>query len=704
MRYVGTLFAILAFMAICLMINCSDNVDAQSDDSSSLFEYDTPTFDSDILFRLASPTDSIELYEIGNLKYWVKEYNGQYYAQLTNIGVVTEGQTVVVPKYINYNGKECKVVSVGLIFQPFVLTNYSLDAYIGHIGFTDNFNNQVTPQNPGGLGGIGPSSVFANEPVHYSLVFQGSVSVKDYAFGEFNLFRGAGSGYCFYNQCGLTSVIFNEGVTSIGKWAFAYSSLNNIVIPEMVVSVGEGAFYSSTLQSVTWNASANIPDYAFTQSNLGGGVNKISYLTINGSPSEIGEYAFSACGITSLELPDCVVKLGHHAFSNSKQLQHVSIGTGITAIPGGCFIGCTNLTELCSRGSVKEIGNSAFYQVPLQSFDFSSVESIGTYAFFGSFTGEDIVTFDLRNVKYIGDYAFCACTSPLNLHITSLEFVGQSGLAMSGELLDGEIVLPNNCVVSEAAFASLKATKIIFGDECTIGTKALANCTSLETVVFGDNCTLEDSFYSDSIFKGSTLRSVTIPSTIIIGKNAFQFCESLETVVFEGERSRIGEWFYGCRNLTNITFPDGLVYIDDYAFYGCSKLDISDVPLNVTVGDVLSWGVRAFEGTASITKDSLFGNEFDGTISFLNVTLVKGGVSTKYSFMTDISGSNNSMQLDEPFAYYYTMPTNLGGIYDSALMEPLPGLKFPNNLYLVDDEKGTSSFAIYDRTEARVLL
>lgn len=680
-----------------IVILISDDTSAEIDENIQLFTYTSPEKFNEYDMSLAtSPSESIELYEVNNLKYWVQANDyGEYYAQLVNIGIVTENQIIEVPEYIDYMGNRCKVISVGVIFQPFrIIGDYG--EYIGHVGFTDNFADQEPPEFPSMLNRPRSKSVFENEPVHYSIVFDGDIIIRDYAFAEFNLFICAGRGEYCYTQSGLSSVTFNKDVTFIGKWAFAYTCIDKITISEEVTFVGDHAFYNSCLNDVNWDSDVDIPDYAFA--HLYDEVGKISNLSISGSPNKIGENAFFGSAVTSLTIPDSVVEIGQHAFQNNKQLLSVTIGQGVNMISGGCFNGCNDLAEVCVRGTVKEIEASAFYGTSLRSFDFSNVETIGSYAFYSAFTGEDIVVLDLCNTKYIGDYAFCACTSPIDLRISSLEYVGKSGLAMSGELLDAEISLPNKCVLSEGALASLKVEKIIFGEECTIGTKALKNCTALDTVVFGDNCVLEDSIYSTSIFQGSTLRSVTIPSTLVVGKNAFQYCEFLETVVFEGERSRIGQWFYGCTNLTNITFPDGLVYIDDDAFYGCSKLDISDVPLNVTAEDVLSWGVRAFGGTASITENALFDNDLEGTISFLNVTLMKNGTPTQYSFMTDISGASNSMQLENPFAYYYTMPANLAGIYDSALMKPLPGLKFPNNLYLVDDERGTSSFAMYDRT------
>ena len=42
----------------------------------------------------------------------------------------------------------------------------------------------------------------------------------------------------------ITSVVIENGVTSIGKYAFALCSMTSVSIPESVISIGDSAFFS----------------------------------------------------------------------------------------------------------------------------------------------------------------------------------------------------------------------------------------------------------------------------------------------------------------------------------------------------------------------------------------------------------------------------------------------------------------------------
>ena len=685
-RHEYYLAGLVVLLSICLVVSF-DSSDADSGnhgtDSSDPFERPLPEYSNGYCFSLNGVGfDQVEFIEVNGLSYWTKtDVDGRHVAQLVSIGTVTEGQTVIVPESIinPVDGNEYQVTSVGICFQPFRVYDYPTGGYMYHAGLCTNHVDA-----PDTYDYIGYTHLA--EPVHYSIVFKGCVKVQNYAFGEFDLYNGGiGEAYCFYTKSGITSVTFEKGVTSIGEWAFAYSSLGDISIPETVDSVGAYTFYRcEDLESVQWNTDADIPDHAFEDSVISG-------ISINGNPGKIGEWAFSKTDLVSMDIPDSVAELGEHTFHFCEQLEAVSIGRGVEVIPTACFNSCVSLTEFSAVGTIKEVGRGAFYKGPiLDSFDFAGLEIVEYNAFRGTFQGDAEIDLNLSKVKRIEDGAFAETTAPVNLRLSSeLEYVGKSALSFDSPLANTEIIIPSGCMLDTYAFEALGVTKVSVGDNCTLKKGVFNNCIDLKTISFGQNCTLDDASGlngPEGLFAGSGLESVTIPSNLVLGNCAFFGCEHLESAVFEGEREVIKRHcFSNCPNLSNVQLPDGLKIIERYAFGDCINLELSETPLDYSVEDVLSWSNLAFAGSASIDERRLFEGNLEGSISFLRLTLNVGGTPIECSFMTDIDGARNSMQLEEPYTFVYTMPDDLAGIYSDVMYKPMPQFSFPNNLYRTYD-------------------
>ncbi|MBO5599653.1 MAG: leucine-rich repeat protein, partial [Candidatus Methanomethylophilus sp.] len=580
-------------VGICIFwVTYSDSSDAQNDD---VFSQPDLGYMNGYYFTLDSPEETANIIEKGGLSYWIKtDSQGNLVAQLVSVGEIREdGQVIIVPKTIDVDNKSCQVVSVGPYFQPFNIFDYSTNQYIRHVGLTDNLKTQDPPILPGPLG-----YRYLTEPqYHYSIVFQGPVKIQDYAFNEFDLFNAPIlKAYCYYTKSGLTSVTFEEGATSIGQWAFAYSSVEEIIVPQSVVSVGDYAFYASCIQDVIWNSDADITAHVFQNSSL-------SSITIAGEPKIIGERAFNGTNLTSLSIPDSVLEIGSHAFFQCKSLTTVSIGQGVEAIPRACFNGCEKLEEVIVRGTIKEVGDTAFSLGPsLTSFDFTGVEKIGYDAFKGAFRGGKDIVLDLSKVKRIENNAFSSCNANITLVLSpDLEYVGEYALAITGSVTNSDIQIPSGCVLEKGAFYGMGLTSVSFGNECIVKSCAFNYCTVLESITFGDNCTLCDANGvngPEGTFRNTRLTSITIPSDLVLDGAVFFDCTSLEIVIFEDGRASIEQnCFRGCTNLAEIKLPGGLKTIGAYAFAGCTKLDLSNDALNYTAEEVLSWSYLAFVGT-----------------------------------------------------------------------------------------------------------
>jgi len=177
----------------------------------------------------------------------------------------------------------------------------------------------------------------------------------------------------------ITAVIIQEGVTSIGAYAFGYKPyLSSVSIPNTVVSIGDNAFIKCDyLKSIT------IPNSVTTIGMLAFCRTGIESLTLGNSVSSIGIDAFANCPLKSIVIPNSLKTISEGVFSHCFSLESVDFGDSLVSIDQGAFSMCTALTTLDFPNTLRSIGKSAFWNCySLQSVNFSeSLESIGEGAF-----------------------------------------------------------------------------------------------------------------------------------------------------------------------------------------------------------------------------------------------------------------------------------------------------------------------------------
>ena len=127
----------------------------------------------------------------------------------------------------------------------------------------------------------------------------------------------------FYNNHDIITVTIEDGVTSIGDFAFAYALyLRSIEIPYSVTKINIAAFISCiNLTSV------NIPD-SITAIDDGAFAACVSLRNINIPESVvyIGKEAFMGCwGITKITIPENAKNIGNKAFSDLDFLDNMYI-------------------------------------------------------------------------------------------------------------------------------------------------------------------------------------------------------------------------------------------------------------------------------------------------------------------------------------------------------------------------------------------
>ena len=239
--------------------------------------------------------------------------------------------------------------------------------------------------------------------------------------------------YAFYECSSLTSITIPDGVTSIGISAFRNcSSLTSITIPDSVTSIGNSAFYyCKSLTNITIPDSVtSIGNFAFY--NCRG----LTSITIPDSVTSIGKSAFSLCSsLTSITIPDSVTSIGESAFDSCRSLISITIPDSVTSIEKYAFYGCSSLTSITIPDSVTSIGKYAFYNCSgLTSITIpDSVTSIGNYTFNGCSSLTSITIPD--GVNSIGYDVFKNCTNLKTISLSCKSTLKKSDFGDQADLV-----------------------------------------------------------------------------------------------------------------------------------------------------------------------------------------------------------------------------------------------------------------------------
>ena len=316
---------------------------------------------------------------------------------------------------------------------------------------------------------------------------------------------------------------------------------------------------------------------------------EIRVVSLPAGLTEISAYAFSACRLVKAPvLPASLTSIGDEAFAYSN-VPEIEIPAGVTKIGRDVFLGCASLSAIRAAakntvysaagncliekktgkliagcrasvipkdGSVKSIGERAFYAVPLAEAALpASVTEIGKEAFYG--TALTAVTIPAAVTK-IGAGAFAGCRF---LTSFAVEKGNRHYRAEGGSVIEspGEVLVCGS------------AASVIPSGVRKIADSAFADCADLRSVSLPDSVT---EIGNRAFWNCVNLASVRLPAGLTsVGEYAFAWCEKLTLVEFPDQLTAIGRGaFLGCSAVTEISVPAALATIGDAAFYGCDGL------------------------------------------------------------------------------------------------------------------------------------
>ena len=513
--------------------------------------------------------------------------------------------------------------------------------------------------------------------------------------------------YAFLESWGLTTVDIPETVTTIGTAAFAAYDLTHMHIPASVTKMGRGGVGECpALESITV-ADGNthfgvfdgvLMDKAQTRlicypAKLAGKTYTVpttvtsidgrafesqAYLTSVTIPASVTELTYrmfygasslaeinidpanpaycSADGVVytadkdtllvypagkttkfyTLDFPVKTIDIS--AFTHATHLQTVAIPEGVTTIRQSAFYSCTSLREVSFPESITTIELAAFGQCEsLESIVLPpNITEVATTLFFQC-TSLRSVTIP-ASVTNIDMTPFVKC--PSLTEITCLATTPPALHAMAFLLMTlGDITL----YVPEEAVETYKAT-------ATWQDFNVQPVTKIEHFRIGDlyyNLDLQDKTaqvtwqFFNSFDNYKSLTAVTVPAAVSyegkelsvteIGKQAFAYCTTGITSVSipEGVVCINDSAFYGCEVLADMNFPNSIERIGTQAFmFGYALKDVTFGSSLKTIGD------DAFIGCFSITTLTIPDNveyigrrAFDSCKGLKTVTIGSGATS-----------------------------------------------------------------------------
>ncbi|MCH5163508.1 MAG: leucine-rich repeat domain-containing protein [Clostridiales bacterium] len=218
-------------------------------------------------------------------------------------------------------------------------------------------------------------------------------------------------------------------------------------------------------------------------------INALKEIQLPDSLISIGDYAFTASGLTSITIPSSVTNIGVGAFGSCENLRSITFEQNckIKIIGDSAFIG-SGLKSIEIPSSVVYINDYAFSNCEdlIEVTCYGNLNEIGQYAFNGCFALDSVTLPD--SLERIDDYAFNACKNltTINLGINNkLKYIGNC--AFSSTHLTSFIYSNTVQYIGSRAFENSWINQVIISASTTdIGDYAFYNCPYLKEVIFGN--------------------------------------------------------------------------------------------------------------------------------------------------------------------------------------------------------------------------
>ena len=415
----------------------------------------------------------------------------------------------------------------------------------------------------------------------------------------------------------IEHVIVEHGVTNIGNNAFdSCKNIKDIQIPQSVTKI---AYFNKKV--VIWGHSDSTAELYAQENN-----NPFVAIDANKTHGKCGEnLSWMLCDNGTLIISGTGKMENYHADSipwDKSTVKLVVIENGVTSIGDYAFYNCTNLKQLVINDELEQIGDYAFYNC----------------------SNLDDITIP-ESLTDIGSYAFYKCDAlksiTIPVTVTNIEnnaFSDDNNMVIYGH---EDSAADKFAFKYDIPFVSYEAEIIKTG---TCGDNAKWKQTSDGVLIISGSGDISDYLYV-SPWNGRAIRTVVIEDGITgIGNRAFDRMTNLYNISIPDSVTHIGDYAFSETSIYKINIPESVTSIGDYAFYNAASLFKIDLPKGVSIGKYTFYNCEFLkeitipEGVTSIGEWAFY-----NCSSLESVTLLEGVTSIgdeafyKCKSLTDIN-------------------------------------------------------------------
>ncbi|MBO5409635.1 MAG: leucine-rich repeat domain-containing protein, partial [Clostridia bacterium] len=471
----------------------------------------------------------------------------------------------------------------------------------------------------------------------------------------------------------ITSVVIEEGITDIGRGAFAgCSNLKSIHLPASLETINQSAFYSArnletitvaegsklmciedtTLLNTKWYA--NQPD----GQPIYIGRTLYKYKTSSSTPFSlnvadgtyaIADKAFYNCALTGITFPDSLASIGSDAFTGTDWLSaqpQGAIYAGKVFLKYNGTIPVSQSDYVIKNGTLGIAANAFADSSRVMTVSIpQSVINIGNSAFSGCSNLEKIEFAENSSLRYAGNEVFKGCSALASVNLPEkLESIGEKAFNKSGiTALDlgknvksigyrfaYESSLTEISVSEENLHYSADSNGILYNKDKSLLITAPTKAVLAEYTV-NENCKEIMSY----AFAGVNVKKVTLNDGLeIIGDRVFEYCHIGSTSIPDSVK-KIGACLFFYSGLTNITLGKGIDTLPESTFALTGIREVY-VPSNIKIIEKGAFINCFYLRKVTILKPvkEIGSSVFEGC-DYVNVYCYKN--STAYNYAVDNS-------------------------------------------------------------------